>query len=94
MLYGSANVTDATGLLTVHVNGDQLEHGIYVFEGVLKNGRRMRRLIHDAQVTELGDLTMTAGELYAREATFTAYLDADSGDYYTDFYASTETTEG
>lgn len=92
VLYGSKNVTDATGLLTVHVKGDQLEHGIYVFEGVLKNGRRMRRLIHDAKVTELGDLALTAGELYAREATFTAYLDAESGDYYTDYYDSTETT--
>ncbi len=91
--YGEENVEDAAGKLTVHVTGDETERGIYVAECVLKNGRRWRRLIHDAQATELGDLTVKAGELFGRETTFTAYKDATSGDYYTDWFESTETGE-
>ena len=60
---------------------------------MLKNGRRWRRLIHDAQPTELGDLEVKAGELFGRETTFTAYKDAAAGDYYTDWFESTETGE-
>lgn len=93
VMYGEKNVEDAAGKLTVHVKGADTERGIYVFEGVLKSGRKWRRLIHDAQATELGDLTVKAGELFGREATFTAYKDATTGDYYTDWFESTETEE-
>lgn len=91
--YGTKNVEDAAGEITVHVNGDESERAIYVAECVLKNGRRWRRLIHDAQPTELGDLEVKAGELFGRETTFTAYKDATAGDYYTDWFESTETGE-
>ena len=93
VMYGDKNVDDATGKLTVHVKGDEAERAIYVAECVLKNGRRWRRLIHDAQPTELGDLAVKAGELFARETTFTAFKDATTGDYYTDWFQSTETGE-
>lgn len=89
--YGDDQVTDATGTLTVHVKNVEPGHAVYVFEGVLKNGRRWRRVIHDAQVTELSDMTVTAGELLGREATFTCFPDAESGDFYTDYIESTET---
>lgn len=91
--YGEKNVDDTAGKLTVHVKGDDPERAIYVAECVLKNGRRWRRLIHDAQPTELGDLAVKAGELFGRETTFTAYKDATAGDYYTDWFESTETGE-
>ena len=91
--YGTKNVEDTAGEITVHVNGDESERAIYVAECVLKNGRRCRRLIHDAQPTELGDLEVKAGELFGRETTFTAYKDATTGDYYTDWFESTETGE-
>ena len=93
IMYGEKNVEDTAGKLTAHIKGDDTERAIYVFEGVLKNGRKWRRLIHDAQVTELGDLTVKAGELFGREATFTAFKDATTGDYYTDWFESTETGE-
>lgn len=93
IMYGEKNVEDTAGKLTAHIKGDDTERAIYVFEGVLKNGRKWRRLIHDAQATELGDLTVKAGELFGREATFTAFKDATTGDYYTDWFESTETGE-
>lgn len=89
--YGSKNVTDENGLITVHVKGDDADHYIYVAELVLKNGRRWRRLIHDGKVTDLGELILASGELAGREATITAYKDPETGDYYTDWIESTET---
>lgn len=94
VMYGDGNVTDAGGTLEAHIKGTDTERAIYVFEGVLKNGRKWRRLIHDAQATELGDLTVKAGELFGREVTFTAFKDPASGDYYTDWFESTETEAG
>lgn len=92
-LYGSANVKDANGILDVSVKGTDPEHFAYVFELVLKNGRRWRRIVHDAQVSEMGDLTVKAGELFAREATFKAFPNAE-GEYYHDLFESTETSKG
>ena len=94
LMYGSGSVTDASGKMTVHQNGAEAPHVIGVFELVLKDGRKLRRLAHDMQVTELGSLSVKAGELFARECTFTAYKDEESGDYYTDYAASTETSVG
>lgn len=91
VLYGSKNVTDASGLLTVHVKPDEPEEVCAVLELVLKNGRRWRRLIPSMKLKELGDLTIASSELMGREATFAVMRDAKTGDFYTDFYDSTET---
>lgn len=53
--YGHSNVTDASGLLTVHHNNEEREHRIYVAELVLKDGRRWRKVVPDGQVTEVAD---------------------------------------
>lgn len=90
VLYGDDNVTDVDGVMTVHITGEEAPHKVFVFEGVLKNGRRWRRVIHDAKVNEYGDLTVASSELFGREATFAAFK-GTAGDYYTDYYASTET---
>lgn len=91
IMYGEQNVTDKSGVLTVHIKGADPGHAVYVAELVLKNGRRWRRVIHDAQVTEVSDLAVKAGELLGREATFTCFPDSETGDYYTDYIESTET---
>lgn len=69
--YGHANVTDASGLITVHHNNDEREHRIYVAELVLKDGRRWRKVIPDGQVTEVSDLAISSTELVGREVTVT-----------------------
>ena len=93
VLYGLTNVTDTAGAMTVHVKGDDAPEGIMVGEFVLKNGRRWRRVIHRGQPTEFGDFTVAAGTLAAREVTMKVYKDETVGDYYTDYYESTETEE-
>lgn len=89
--FGEANVTDENGMLTVHDKGEMGERGVMVLELLLKNGRKLRRVIPDVQFTELGDETVLSSELFAVESTLTLYKDATIGDYKMDYMESTET---
>ena len=91
VLYGTANVSDATGKLTVHDKGPNDATYVGVFEFLLKNGRKWRRVVPQCKVGELGDMTIVYNELVGREITMTALLDATKGGYYIDYYDSTET---
>ena len=90
LYYGSSNVTDNGGLLTVHNRGDEGPHGVLVLELLLKGKRRLRKVCPDAQIVEMGELKAVSSDIYAREATFNLYKD-ESGDYWTDYAESTET---
>lgn len=92
ILVGSANVTDANGKLTAHDKGPNDAAYSVVFELLLKNGRKWRRVVPNCKLGELGDMTVVSTELIGREVTMSALKDATSGDYYTDYYASTETS--
>lgn len=92
ILVGSANVTDSDGKLTAHDKGPNDAAYSVVFELLLKNGRKWRRVVPNCKLGELGDMTVVSTELLGREVTMSALKDATTGDYYTDYYASTETT--
>lgn len=89
--YGDANVTDATGTITVHDKGPNT--GLYsvVFDFRLKDGRKERCIVPCSSVSELGDLVYNYQELVGREITMAASLDATLGDYYVRYIDSTET---
>ena len=91
VINGSANVTDSNGVLTVHDKGPNDSTYVGVFEFLLKNGRTWRRVVPQCKPGELGDMTVVYSELVGREVTMTALLDATTGDYYIDYYDSTET---
>lgn len=91
VLYGSANVTDAEGKLTVHDKGPNDATYVGVFEIRLKDGRKWRRVVPQCQPGELGDQTIVYNELVGRELTMAALLDSTSGSYYIDYIDSTET---
>lgn len=90
VLYGSANVTDADGVLTVHDKGPNSATYVAVFEIRLKDGRKWRRVVPQCQPGELGDQTIVYNELVGRELTMAALLDSTSGSYYIDYIDSTE----
>lgn len=92
VLYGSANVTDAEGKLTVHDKGPNSATYVGVFEIRLKDGRKWRRVVPQCQPGELGDQTIVYNELVGRELTMAALLDSTSGSYYIDYIDSTETS--
>lgn len=91
--YGDGNATDENGVLTVHNKGGVGMRGPLVLELMLKGARRMRRVYPDAEVTELGEEKVVSSDLFAQEVTFTVYPDESTGDYFTDYIESTETTK-
>ena len=91
ILYGDANVSDTGGTITVHDKGPNATTYVAVFEIRLKDGRKWRRIVPQCQPGELGDQSIVYNELVGREITMTALLDAETGDYYTDYIDSTET---
>ncbi len=89
--YGSDNVTDANGVITVKHNSDSHSVFSYVFELVLKNGRRWRKVIPQGQSSELDSLTIASSELCQRAVTI-KYLTDESGNTCYDYIESTETS--
>lgn len=89
--YGEDNVTDAGGVLTVMDRLQLGEHCVLVFDLLLKNGRKMRRVCPDCEPTELGEETVGAGDLFARESKWAAYKDDETGCAKIDYIESTET---
>lgn len=81
-VYGEDNVTvtPATAtkgtLRTVLVNGDTLPHKTFVFE-VRDGDARIRIVIPDGQVTEVGEVTYNDGEVIGYEVTVEAFRDPD-----------------
>ena len=99
VMYGSDNVTDSAGLITVHHNNSERESAFYVADLLLKEGRRWRVIIPNAAVTEVADLTINSTTLVGREVTLgcAAFTWKDSAsvehtDTVIDFMESTETS--
>lgn len=90
LLYGDKNVTDAGGVITVRHNSDSHDTFAYVFEFVLKNGRRWRKVVPQGKSSELDDMTIASSELCQRALTF-KYLTDSAGNTCYDYIESTET---
>lgn len=81
-VYGEANVTTTAATAStgnkhaVKVNSEQLPHETYVFE--VKDGdARIRIVVPDGQITEVGDITYADGEVVGYQVTVEAFRDAD-----------------
>lgn len=91
VIYGSQNVTDQGGNLTVDHNWAKAEETYqYAFLLLLKNDRKWVKYIPEAKVTSRGDFTGNKTTAAQREVTLTYLTDAN-GSGCKDFYASTET---
>lgn len=79
-VYGEGNVTttpatsSAGALSTVVLNSETLEHAAWIFE--IKDGdARIRIVVPDGQVTEIGEVTYADGEAVGYEVTVEAFRD-------------------
>lgn len=91
-IYGSQNVTDASGLLTVEHNwGKSDETMQYALLLLLKNDRKWVKHIPQAKVTERGDFTGNKTTAASRTITLT-YLNDSTGKGCIDYIQSTETS--
>lgn len=90
--YGAKNVTDGNGLMVIKHNwGNMDDNWSVVLELVLKNNRRMRKVIPEGSVTGLDDLSMNSSDVMGREVTV-SYAANDNGETCIDYIQSTETT--
>lgn len=82
VVYGSTNVTEASGLRTVQANSAELPNRVWVFDLVMSNGKARRIVVPKAKVTEIGDITYTDNEPVGYELTITAVPDASGNTSY------------
>lgn len=90
VMYGAENVTDLDGVITVEHNGNKDEAWSIVLELVLKNGRRWRKVVPFAKLSELDDLKLAVSEIAGRQITLKYLVDSDGNTCY-DYIESTET---
>lgn len=77
-VYGQSNVTtSSTGEITVKHNGTPVGRRTYVFDMLLTGGRAKRIVVPNAEITEVGDITYTDGEVVGYEVTLSAFPDAN-----------------
>lgn len=89
-VYGSQNVTDVAGTLTVDHNwGKSNESWQWVFLLLLKDGRKWVKHIPEGKVTERGNFKGSAGEPGQRQVTI-KYLNDDEGSGCKDYIESTD----
>ena len=80
-VYGQDNVTEASGAITVNHTNAEMPRRSLVLELVLRDGKKWRRVIEDAQVTEWEDLTVLYSELVNYGITYTLNGDTPIHDY-------------
>lgn len=83
-IYGHSNVTESDDgkTITVKHKGGDRDARVYVFELLLKDGRKWRQVIPNGQVTEVGDLALASGDLAGRQVTITANVDTSGVSVY------------
>lgn len=81
-VFGQSAVTVGNGGdITIAHNNNDMPHRVIVMELVLRNGRKWRRVLPDAQITEWGDLTVLYSDLVAFDITFTLNGETPIYDY-------------
>lgn len=89
--YGSANVTDENGVITVEHDWGEATGYMYALLLLLKNGRKWVKLVRNAKVTGLGEFTGNATTAAQRQITLTYSKDASGNSGCVDYIESTDT---
>lgn len=92
-VYNSDNVSgDLSTGITVKVNSNDPEEGIWVIDEILRGNTAKRIVIPDGQVTDLDDITSTDGDPMGYDVTVTAIPDASGNTHYEYLKAASTTT--
>lgn len=94
VVYGSDNVTDAAGVLTIKDCGPNNEQLSAVVEILLGNGRHDRKVIESCTPNQLGSESIVYSALVGKPMTWSISMGATTGAYSVDYIDSTETTKG
>lgn len=77
-VHGTDNVTSLAGKHAVKITSDQLPHRSYVFE-VRDGDARIRIVVPDGQITEVGEISYSDGDVIGYPVTVEAFRDASLG---------------
>lgn len=86
-IYGASNVTataatvSAGAKLTVKGTSAVPPHGVWVFE-ITDGVKKIRIVVPDAQVSDVGDVTFKDDEIAANDITLTSFPDSTGGYFY------------
>ena len=81
-VYGTENVTEKAGVITILHNGKDLPRAVFVLELALSGGKIKRLVIPEGQITELSEVSYKDGEVTGYEVTMTTYPDAAGNNVY------------
>ena len=81
-IYGTANVTESSGAISVTVKATEAPSGVYVIDMINKGGRMKRIVIPNGKITELGDIVYKSDEAVGYDVTLTANLDSSGNTHY------------
>lgn len=91
LIYGAANVEDASGTITYTDKGPNQSLYSIVFDFVLGDDRKWRVVVPQCKLGSLGDMTVNYQTLIGRETTMNVLYDAEVEGYYKSYLDSTET---
>lgn len=85
-VYGSANVTEEDGAITVNVKSDDPEEKVWVFELALRGNKKKRIVVQSGAITAREAIAYNAEDAVAYGITVSAYPDAN-GNTHTEYIA-------
>ena len=91
-LYGSANVSASSSVITAKHKGTGMLEYVFVFELVLRDGRRWRRVLPAGQITGRKESNLVSSELFGYETEITANQGSDGSTVIDYIQASSSTT--
>jgi hypothetical protein len=84
LVYGPDNVTVAAdGSITVIQNSKTLPHRTWVMEILDDDGKKVRKVIPDGQISEISDITWVHSDIVQYEVTMETFIDAAGNNVYT-----------
>lgn len=93
LCYGEEAVSEEGGVIKVVDGGPNGASYSAVFELLLKNGRKWRRVVPQCKPSELGDMVASGTEVSGREVTMSVLKDSAAGAYYVDYIDSAAESE-
>lgn len=76
-VYGSKNVSESGGAITVDVKSEDPEEKVWVFELALRGNKKKRIVVADGAVTSRDEITYNSEDAIAYGITVAAYPDAN-----------------
>lgn len=85
-IYGTSNVTSASGAITIKATADDMPSGCWVIDMILKGGKAKRIAIPNGTISELGTITYKDDEAIGYQITINDVPDTN-GVYHYEYIA-------